>query len=278
MYTLYVLAGLTVLVVIAFLAFPIKEHLDATPPATTTGMPATSGAGVVVYNQLPPPTPPATTMFTNGTNTDGAGGGGVDYSLESFHRLGRGLAHILDTLSPPPMTPVGPPNNATPPPALASAPTAPAVPAPAPTAPAVAQVTAPSAIDFPTPQYFNNKPPPPPQARSFGNGDTSKIKTLGMTLPGPPNTNIPGEDDMYANFTKKSSLVPCTCTKFSVGCGKHAGSKDSSKAPGDHEDGKDGKKNRPGDETSAGPAAYTQIGPSEDDIPGFLNSFNAFMH
>ena len=81
---------------------------------------------------------------------------------------------------------------------------------------------------------------------------------------------------MYANFTKKSSLVPCTCTKFSVGCGKHAGSKESSKAPGDQDD-KD-KKKRPQDDTSAGPGAYTQIGPSDDDVPGFLTSFNAFMH
>jgi hypothetical protein len=78
-----------------------------------------------------------------------------------------------------------------------------------------------------------------------------------LTLPG-PNTgctkccgkNCGAKHLQPAPFIKKSSIVPCTCTKFSMSCGRHAGGRDASRVPG-------------------------YMG---NDVPGFLNSFDAFSH
>ena len=83
-----------------------------------------------------------------------------------------------------------------------------------------------------------------------------------LTLPG-PNTgcskccgkNCGAKHLAPAPFVKKSSIVPCTCTKFSMSCGRHAGGRDASRVPGYMGDG-DGSELR--------------------DVPGFLNSFDAF--
>ena len=85
-----------------------------------------------------------------------------------------------------------------------------------------------------------------------------------LTLPG-PNTgctkccgkNCGANHLKPAPFVKKSSIVPCTCTKFSMSCGRHAGGRDASRVPGYMGDG-DGSELR--------------------DVPGFLNSFDAFSH
>lgn len=85
-----------------------------------------------------------------------------------------------------------------------------------------------------------------------------------LTLPG-PNTGCTkccdkkcshsGQSMKPAPFVKKSSIVPCTCTKFSMSCGRHVGGRDASRVPGYMGDG-DGSELR--------------------DVPGFLNSFDAF--
>lgn len=85
-----------------------------------------------------------------------------------------------------------------------------------------------------------------------------------LTLPG-PNTGCTkccdkkcshsGQSMKPAPFVKKSSIVPCTCTKFSMSCGRHAGGRDASRVPG-----------------------YMGSGDGSElrDVPGFLNSFDAF--
>ena len=87
-----------------------------------------------------------------------------------------------------------------------------------------------------------------------------------LTLPGPDTgctkccdkkCNQSGQKIKPAPFVKKSSIVPCTCTKFSMSCGRHAGGRDASRVPGYMGDG-DGSELR--------------------DVPGFLNSFDAFSH
>lgn len=87
-----------------------------------------------------------------------------------------------------------------------------------------------------------------------------------LTLPGPDTgctkccdkkCNQSGQNIKPAPFVKKSSIVPCTCTKFSMSCGRHAGGRDASRVPGYMGDG-DGSELR--------------------DVPGFLNSFDAFSH
>ena len=87
-----------------------------------------------------------------------------------------------------------------------------------------------------------------------------------LTLPGPDTgctkccdkkCSHSGQGIKPAPFVKKSSIVPCTCTKFSMSCGRHAGGRDASRVPGYMGDG-DGSELR--------------------DVPGFLNSFDAFSH
>jgi hypothetical protein len=72
------------------------------------------------------------------------------------------------------------------------------------------------------------------------------------------------------NYIAKSALVPCTCTTHSMGCPKHAGGRDHSKAPGDMD--KDGMPNQYGIMKPFSKAFANQEEPS-----GFLNAFNAFM-
>ena len=87
-----------------------------------------------------------------------------------------------------------------------------------------------------------------------------------LTLPGPDTgctkccdkkCNQSGQKVKPAPFVKKSSIVPCTCTKFSMSCGRHAGGRSASRVPG-----------------------YTGNGDGSElrDVPGFLNSFDAFSH
>ena len=72
------------------------------------------------------------------------------------------------------------------------------------------------------------------------------------------------------NYIAKSALVPCTCTTHSMGCAKHGGGKDSSKAPGDLD--------------GATPSQYGVMKPfssyftRQEEPSGFLNTINAFMH
>lgn len=85
-----------------------------------------------------------------------------------------------------------------------------------------------------------------------------------LTLPGPDTgctkccdkkCSHSGQKIKPAPFVKKSSIVPCTCTKFSMSCGRHAGGQDASRVPG-----------------------YMGSGDGSElrDVPGFLNSFDAF--
>jgi len=85
-----------------------------------------------------------------------------------------------------------------------------------------------------------------------------------LTLPGPDTgcskccdkkCTHAGQKIKPAPFVKKSSIVPCTCTKFSMSCGRHAGGRDASRVPG-----------------------YMGSGDGSElrDVPGFLNSFDAF--
>ena len=73
------------------------------------------------------------------------------------------------------------------------------------------------------------------------------------------------------NYIAKSALVPCTCTTHSMGCRKHAGGRDSSKAPGDM----DSEKN-PDQRGIMKP--FSKAFENQEEPSGFLNAFNAFMH
>jgi hypothetical protein len=75
------------------------------------------------------------------------------------------------------------------------------------------------------------------------------------------------------NYIAKSALVPCTCTTHSMGCAKHAGGRESSRAPGDMDSDKRGSPNQYGIMKPFSKAFENQEEPS-----GFLNAFNAFMH
>jgi hypothetical protein len=120
----------------------------------------------------------------------------------------------------------------------------------------------------PTPQIAMNKlsrSPSRSRSRSRSKSPPRKPRHppgANLTLPG-PNTgcakccgkNCGAKHLAPAPFVKKSSIVPCTCTKFSMSCGRHAGGRDASRVPGYMGDG-DGSELR--------------------DVPGFLNSFDAF--
>jgi hypothetical protein len=105
-----------------------------------------------------------------------------------------------------------------------------------------------------------SRPPIKPRSQS----PTRHPPDANLTLPG-PNTGCTkccdnkcshsGQSMKPAPFVKKSSIVPCTCTKFSMSCGRHVGGRDASRVPGYMGDG-DGSELR--------------------DVPGFLNSFDAF--
>ena len=95
----------------------------------------------------------------------------------------------------------------------------------------------------------------------YGNGKQSKPWFQGS------------EED---NYIAKSALVPCTCTTHSMGCAKHAGGRESSKAPGDMDGGGDGG-------YGGSPNQYGIMKPfskafeNQEEPSGFLNAFNAFM-
>lgn len=78
------------------------------------------------------------------------------------------------------------------------------------------------------------------------------------------------------NYIEKSALVPCTCTTHSMGCSKHAGGKEHSRAPGDQDP--------ESDDPFPVPNQYAVMKPfsssftNQGEPSGFLNTFNAFMH
>jgi len=90
------------------------------------------------------------------------------------------------------------------------------------------------------------------------------------------------------NYVEKSSLVPCTCTIHTMGCPKHAGSRDYSEAPGDQDYDNESSSMRrrrwrlSNDEPT--PDQYDIMKPfsssfvNQGEPSGFLNTFNAFMH
>ena len=79
-------------------------------------------------------------------------------------------------------------------------------------------------------------------------------------------------------YIRKSSLVPCTCTKHSMGCERHGSGKDSSKVPGD-KDGAfaDGKSDQFSAQDQNGlKRPFSKAFEEQGEPTGFLNSFAAF--
>jgi hypothetical protein len=72
------------------------------------------------------------------------------------------------------------------------------------------------------------------------------------------------------NYIAKSALVPCTCTTHSMGCAKHAGGRDHSRAPGDMD-----ARNSPDQYGIMKP--FSRAFANQEEPSGFLNAFNAFM-
>jgi hypothetical protein len=85
-----------------------------------------------------------------------------------------------------------------------------------------------------------------------------------------------GDSDNWAtpgdSYILKSSLVPCTCTKHSMGCERHSGSKQESFAPGDL-DGNFQYRTQP---QSGLMRPFSQAFLNQGEPTGFLNSFGAF--
>uniref|UniRef100_A0A6C0HKS3 Uncharacterized protein n=1 Tax=viral metagenome TaxID=1070528 RepID=A0A6C0HKS3_9ZZZZ len=86
---------------------------------------------------------------------------------------------------------------------------------------------------------------------------------------------LTGPGDAYI---RKSSLVPCTCTKHSMGCERHGGGKESSTVPGD-KDGAfgDGKSDQFSAQDQNGlKRPFSKAFQEQGEPTGFLNSFSAF--
>jgi len=86
---------------------------------------------------------------------------------------------------------------------------------------------------------------------------------------------LTGPGDAYI---RKSSLVPCTCTKHSMGCERHGGGKESSTVPGD-KDGAfgDGKSDQFSAQDQNGlKRPFSKAFENQGEPTGFLNSFSAF--
>lgn len=85
-----------------------------------------------------------------------------------------------------------------------------------------------------------------------------------------------GDSDKWATpgdaYILKSSLVPCTCTKHSMGCERHSGSKQESFAPGDL-DGNFQYRIQP---QSGLMRPFSQAFLNQGEPTGFLNTFSAF--
>ena len=98
------------------------------------------------------------------------------------------------------------------------------------------------------------------------------------TTSSPATDAIAALSDPGDAYIRKSSLVPCTCTKHSMGCERHGGGKDSSKVPGD----KDGAfADGNSDQTSAQDQKglmrpFSKAFEEQGEPTGFLNSFDAF--
>jgi hypothetical protein len=88
--------------------------------------------------------------------------------------------------------------------------------------------------------------------------------------PKPPRSWFQGSDE--DNYVAKSSLVPCTCTTHSMGCAKHSGGREQSRAPGDM----DGSI-KAEDQTGV-MKPFSRAFENQEEPSGFLNTFNAFMH
>lgn len=79
-------------------------------------------------------------------------------------------------------------------------------------------------------------------------------------------------------YIRKSSLVPCTCTKHSMGCERHGGGKDSSTVPGD-KDGAfgDGKSDQFSAQDQNGlKRPFSKAFEEQGEPTGFLTSFAEF--
>ena len=85
-----------------------------------------------------------------------------------------------------------------------------------------------------------------------------------------------GDSEKWATpgdaYILKSSMVPCTCTTHSMGCERHAGSKQESFAPGDL-DGNFQYRIQP---QSGLMRPFSQAFLNQGEPSGFLNSFGAF--
>ena len=99
-------------------------------------------------------------------------------------------------------------------------------------------------------------------------GPTSSIATAAIAA-------LTGPGDAYV---RKSSLVPCTCTKHSMGCERHAGSNDSSIVPGDKDgafaDGNSDQMTAQDQRRLKRP--FSKAFEEQGEPTGFLNSFAAF--
>lgn len=96
---------------------------------------------------------------------------------------------------------------------------------------------------------------------------TSSVATATIAAP-----TGPGD-----SYILKSSMVPCTCTNFSMGCEKHAGSTPSSTAPGDKDPAAPGKSDQSAAQNQNGlRRPFSKAFEKQGEPTGFLNSFSAF--
>ena len=121
--------------------------------------------------------------------------------------------------------------------------------------------------------YNRPAPPAPPVASVLPTSSTN------MTLPPPVYESMDGTNGMGSDYVKKSSLVPCTCTKHTMGCAAHSGASRSSVVPGD----KDAGPTNSIEALSRAQNQFNVMKPFTDSFPneaggvqGFLNSFSAF--
>lgn len=115
-----------------------------------------------------------------------------------------------------------------------------------------------------------------------------------MTVPPPTFAPMDGVGGMGSEYIKKSSLVPCTCTKHTAGCSVHSGASRSSIIPGDQDvlgggstgGGSTGGGSAPTNSVEALSRAENQFNVMRPfssaftndtgGVQGFLNSFSAF--
>lgn len=129
----------------------------------------------------------------------------------------------------------------------------------------------------------SSRPEPPHRSAQVPTASTH------LTVAPPTYSSLDGSSSMGSEFIKKSSLVPCTCTRHSMGCGLHSGSSRASIVPGDMDNSQSTSK----DTLSAPERAINKLSRAENqfnimkpfneafpadqgNVQGFLNSFSAF--